>query len=176
MLYFAASGPINPAEVVNQLFPNLWILLAHVFATITLLILLTRWVYNPFRRAMRRRRQFIQNLITEAREKQTEAAQNQNVSRQMLVDAKTNAQKIVLNAREEAEEKKLYILQGARKEIEALNQNAKLSIAKEREASQEAIRQSIASVAFEVAETILRKEIDQKTHAELIEESIDDLN
>ena len=79
-----------------------------------MLILLTRWVYNPFRKAMRRRRLLIQNIITEAREKEIQASTNQNISRQMLNDAKTNAQKIVLNARQEAEEKKMYILQDAR--------------------------------------------------------------
>lgn len=36
------TGPVNPAEVVNQLFPNLWILIAHLLATVTLLIMMVR--------------------------------------------------------------------------------------------------------------------------------------
>ena len=124
---------------------------------------------------MRRRRLLIQNIITEAREKEIQASTNQNISRQMLNDAKTNAQKIVLNARQEAEEKKMYILQDARQEIDNLNQHAQISIAREREASKEDIRRSIADAAITTAAAILKKEINPKTHAELIDDCIEEI-
>ena len=71
MIAFGAA--VDPNQIINQLFPNLWIFITHVIATIILLILLTRWVYNPFRKAMRQRRFLIQQRINEAVVKEAEA-------------------------------------------------------------------------------------------------------
>ena len=174
-MILAAQGPINPAEVVNQLLPNLWIFLAHLLATIMLLILITRWAYNPFRKAMRARRQMIKNIIDEARGKETTAIVNANKAAKLLTNAKTEALQIVSAAKDEAEEKKLIILGAAREEINTLNEHAKMSLVKEREASQEQIRKLVTEIAFDAAQAILSETIDTKKHKELINNFIKEI-
>lgn len=169
------TGPVNPAEVVNQLFPNLWILIAHLLATVTLLIMMVRWVYNPFRKAMRRRRNLIRNLIEETRQQQTAANVNLNHSENYLSEAKRNAVQIVGDAKVEAEAKKLVILDQTRKEVVQMNDIAQDKIRQDRQAMQEDARKQIINVACAAAASIIKTEIDEKKHHALINQFIDEL-
>ena len=166
---------INPAEIVNQLFPNLWIFIAHLLATIVLLLLLTKWVYNPFRKAMRARRKIIQDKLDDAAIKQAVANAEKIQSTKLLNQAKTEADAIIVSAKYEAEHKKIIILNDAQQEIQNLNKQAKIAIAQNKIKEQENIKNAIISLAFDAADNILKKEIDQKEHKKLINDFIKEL-
>ncbi|WP_338954911.1 F0F1 ATP synthase subunit B [Spiroplasma endosymbiont of Polydrusus cervinus] len=169
------SKPIEPSQIINQLFPNLWIFIAHVIATIILLILLSKWVYNPFRKAMRARRNKIRELIQDAAEKQTEATIDQKEASKLLTTAKVEANNIVASARTEAEAKRRQILERAKVEVMKLNEQAHKETQKEKEQYYDDIRKSIINVAFNAAEQLLDKEISKEKNEKLVEEFIKEL-
>ncbi|AGM24673.1 F0F1 ATP synthase subunit B [Spiroplasma chrysopicola DF-1] len=170
------SSTVNPAEIINQLFPNLWVFIAHIIATIILLILLSKWVYNPFRKAMRARRQKIQEMITDAADKQTKATIKEKTALEMLTTAKVDASSIISEARAEAEAKKHNLLDETKKEIVHLNEQARKELAKEKEQYQDDIRKAIINTAFDAAQHLLEKEINKEKHQKIIEDFIDNLN
>ena len=169
------NAAINPAEIVNQLFPNLWIFIAHLIATIVLLFLLTKWVYNPFRKSMRERRNFIKEKINDAVFKQAKANKNQAISLQKINDAKEEANQIIMMAKKEASDQKLDILNEAKQEAKIISENSKKSILEDREKANEDIKNKISEISILAAAKILNKEIDHKTHEELVKKSIEEL-
>lgn len=173
ILYFNAA--VEPAEIVNQLFPNLWVFIAHLIATIVLLLLLTKWVYNPFQKAMQARSQFIQNKISSAIAKETNANMHEKTSMKLLESAQDQAQTIINKAAQEAENKKLYILESARREINNLNEQNTITLSNRRQALDKKIKTSIIENSFLVASEILKTEIEEKRHRELIDDFIKNL-
>ncbi|WP_368486323.1 F0F1 ATP synthase subunit B [Spiroplasma sp. DGKH1] len=169
------SRPIEPAEIINQLFPNLWVFIAHVIATIVLLTLLTKWVYNPFRKAMRARRNKIREILQDAADKQAKANYDQKEATSLLTTAKVEANTIVATARSEAENRKHQIIDAAKKEAVHLNEQMKKEIEKEKEQYKDDIRKSIIEVAFDAAGQLLSKEISKDEHKKIVENFIDNL-
>ncbi|WP_338965011.1 F0F1 ATP synthase subunit B [Spiroplasma endosymbiont of Sarcophaga carnaria] len=170
------SKPIEPAEIINQLFPNLWIFIAHVIATIILLILLSKWVYNPFRKAMRARRNKIRELIQDAADKQAKATIDQKEASKLLTTAKVEANGILADARTEAETKRHQVLETAKAEVVRLNEQAHKEIQKEKEQYKDDIRKSIINIAFNAAEQLLENEITKEKNEKLVEDFIKDLD
>lgn len=175
MTMWLMSKPIEPAEIINQLFPNLWVFIAHVIATVILLILLSKWVYNPFRKAMRARRNKIRELIQDAAEKQAKATIDQKEASKLLTTAKVEANSIIVAARTEAEAKRHQVLETAKAEVMQLNEQAHKEIQKEKEQYYDDIRKSIINVAFYAAEQLLGKEINKEKNEKLVEEFIKEL-
>ncbi|WP_374696628.1 F0F1 ATP synthase subunit B [Spiroplasma endosymbiont of Polydrusus formosus] len=169
------SKPIEPSQIINQLFPNLWIFIAHIIATIILLILLSKWVYNPFRKAMCARRNKIRELIQDAAEKQAKATIDQKEASKLLTKAKVEANNIIASARTEVETKRHQVLETAKAEVMQLNEQAHKEIQKEKEQYYDDIRKSIINVAFNAAEQLLEKEISKEKNEKLVEEFIKEL-
>ncbi len=174
MFVFDAQA-VDPAEIVNQLFPNLWIFLAHLFATFILLFLLSKWVYNPFRRMMRARRQFISNTIKDATTKQADANRNQQLTTIRLEKARTEANLILHDATLEAEHKKLIILNSAREENQNLHDHFQMLIAQEKESMEDDIKKSIVENAFLIADKLVKKRASKAEEEQIINEIIDQL-
>ena len=153
---FLLDGTAGVPEVVAQLFPNLPNFIAHVLATIIILVLLTKWVYKPFRNSVDNRRAKINELLDEAVDKQTKANKDRHEAASLLNDAKSQSSLILKNARADADVQRLKILDEATKQATTLQTQAKNSILKERLDAQSEIKQTIIDVAFQAAQEILR--------------------
>ena len=121
---------------------------------------------------MRARRQLIKNIIDTARERQSEATENNNLANRYLTNAKAKAASIMSDAQREAEAKKLIILDQARLDVARMNEVAQETIAREHEAMQEAVRESIIEVSWQATTAVLGQELDRKRHDQLIDEFI----
>jgi F-type H+-transporting ATPase subunit b len=163
-------------EVVGLLFPNLPNFIAHVLATIVILIFLSKMVYKPFRKSVDNRRAKIDEELNAVIEKQTEINKNRKASETLLRDAKTESMAIIQTARDDANVQKNEILTAASMEVTNLQNHAKNTIIREQEKAQDEIYQTIVDVAFSAASKILATEIDTKKNKELVDEFIQDLD
>ncbi|ATZ19046.1 F0F1 ATP synthase subunit B [Williamsoniiplasma somnilux] len=163
-------------EVVGQLFPNLPNFIAHVLATIVIIIVLSKLVYKPFRSSIDNRRAKINELLDDAVEKQTLANKDRREAEMVLRDAKTESLLIIKNARVDADVQKTQILETANNEASNLQNHAKNSILRERAKAQEEIRESIINVAFAAASKVLETEVSKTKNQELIDQFIEDLD
>lgn len=167
---------INSEELINQLFPNLWIFIAHIIATIVLLIVLSRLVYKPFKKAMRERRMKIRESLDDAALKQAQANSNNKQAKELINNVKMEADKILSKGRAESEVMKREIIEQAHFQVNELNKRNKVEMEKEKEKYEDDIRKTIVSIAFSAASQILKEEIDQEKHDKLIENFIDNLD
>lgn len=166
---------IEKKTIINQIIPNFGIFIAHLIATIILIFLLTKFVYKPFCKAMRIRRNKIQEILSNATKKQAQANINQKIINKLLIDAKNKANSIIKLAHYEAQEKKNKILKSVKQEIKQLKIQTKYEIKKEKEHYYDNIRKLIINIAFDLTYKILNKEINIQQQQTIINNFISDL-
>lgn len=170
-----AATPGVP-EVVGLLFPNLPNFIAHVLATIVLIIILSKLVYKPFRKSIDNRRAEINKLLDDAILNQTTANKDRREAESVLKEAKNESLLIIKNARVDADAQKMQILETASNEANNLQNHAKNSILREKAKAQEEIRKSIIDVAFAAAAKVLEAEVSSDRNTVLIDQFITDLD
>ncbi|WP_342252700.1 F0F1 ATP synthase subunit B [Spiroplasma endosymbiont of Amphibalanus improvisus] len=173
--YFYSGSPIDPSEIVNELFPNIWVFIAHLLASVVLLIMISKFVYNPFRKMMKKREKMIQDVLDKAVQKQKNADKNEIEASKLLTEAKTKASSLFIEIKNDAEQKKNEILIKAHQNADKINTHAKQTIEKEREMAKEDIKKQIIDVAFMAADKILEKEISKSEHSKMIDDFIKEL-
>ncbi|MDQ7982939.1 MAG: F0F1 ATP synthase subunit B [Spiroplasma sp.] len=167
------SEAINGDDIVNQLFPNIPVLIAHVISTIILLIVLWRWVYNPFRRLLHNRHLEIKNKLDDAAIKQALANQDRGNALQMLNNAKVEADGIVNDAKTKAYDERKEIIDQAHEEAMRITNQSKHDIAKQKKAAEKEIKAEIEQISLELAKVILASEINPTKHQKFIDDFID---
>lgn len=167
------SNLVNGEEIINQLFPNIPMLIAHIISTIILLLVLWRWVYNPFRRLLNARHLEIKNKLDAAANKQALANQDRSEAMKILNSAKNAADSLIIEAKNKAYDERKEILDQAHNEAMRISNQSKYDILKQKKEAQEEIKKEIGVISLQVAEKILDKEINQKKHQKIIEEFID---
>lgn len=165
---------IDGDEIINQLFPNIPVLIAHVISTIVLLLVLWRWVYNPFRKMLNARHQSIKGKLDDAASKQALANQDRNEAIARLNSAKTEADDIVSNAKTKAYDDRKEIIDKANEEAMRITNQSKHDLIRQRHEAEKQIKQEIEDISLEVAKKILEQEINPKKHQKLIDQFIDE--
>ncbi|MCL6428863.1 ATP synthase subunit b, sodium ion specific [Spiroplasma sp. JKS002669] len=168
-----AGKAINGDDIINQLFPNIPMLIAHVFATLILLLVLWRWVYKPFRTLLHNRHLNIKGKLDDAAVKQALANQDRSHALEMLNSAKVEADVIVNDAKTKAYDERKEILDQAHVEAMRITNQSKHDIAKQKKAAEKEIKAEIEAVSLELAKVILNSEIDAKKHQKFIDDFID---
>ncbi|ATZ16672.1 F-type H+-transporting ATPase subunit b [Entomoplasma freundtii] len=163
-------------DVVGLLFPNLPNFIAHVLATIVIVVFLAKVVYKPFRESIDKRRDKIDEVLNEAIVKQTTANRDRKDAAQLLREAKTESVEIVEKARIEADSQKADILEAANIEASNLQGYAKKSVARERAKAEGEIHEAIVNVALQAASKILEEKIDDSKDKKMIDEFIANLD
>jgi len=163
-------------NVVANLLPNLPNFIAHIIATIIIIIFLSRYVYKPFRNFHDSRGAKIDALLDDAVQKQTQAALDEKRGQMILNDAKNESVEIVKNARLDAEAQHYEILTNAKTEADSLHQQAKASVQRMQTEAEDQIKTTIVNVAFDAAEKLLEKNIDKETNQKLVDQFIKELN
>ncbi len=129
-----------------------------------------KFIWPPLTRAMDDRRQKIADGLAAADKGKADLAQAQARINLMEANAKTeNHSRMV-----EAEKQAAALIEQARREAESekarIVAQAKQDAAQEVQRAREALRADVAVLAIKGAEQILRREVDAKAHAELLDQ------
>lgn len=172
---FNFNDIVSGDDIVNQLFPNLPVFIAHIFASVILLLVLWRWVYAPFRKALHARHLAIKDKLDDAASKQSLANQDRGEASQILKTAKIEAQEIVANAQNDGYNKRKEIIDKAQEESMRITNQSQLDLIRARKEVQAQINEQIKQLALEAAEKIIETEINVKKHEQLIDDFIKEL-
>ena len=108
-------------------------------------------------------------------DKEVSANKHQKKATLLLAQAQLKAQDLVSDAEQEAENKKLYILQAARQEIINLSAQNEQVLKQQKLSMKNDIEKAIVENAFLIANKILEHEIDDKQHQDIIDKFIRNL-
>jgi F-type H+-transporting ATPase subunit b len=158
-----APNPILPAT--NEL---LW----GAFAFIVLFVLFAWKGVPAVKGAMDARAQKISDSLDEAETAKTDAESVLAEYQRQLADARTEASRLIEEARGQAEQVKRDLIAKAEAEAAELRQRNIEQVAAERDRVMSEIRGQVASLAIELAEKVVEANLDRDTNTRLIENYI----
>jgi F-type H+-transporting ATPase subunit b len=151
-------------------------LVLQIISFLILLGVMTKFFYRPFLKYLDRRADEVRSLLEGAERDNTHAAENLNSSKRELVESRQEILKMKDDAVKEADELMRKAREEAKQEALELLEKAKAEIEKETDAAKLAIKKDVASVALEIAEKILEREVKDADHKRFIEKSLKELS
>lgn len=134
-----------------------------------------KYVWPPLLRAIEERQKTIADGLAAGEKGRHELELASQRSSDVLKDAKQRASEIILQAEKRATEIVEEAKISAKEEGNRIIAGAKADIAHEMLSAKEALRQHVAELAVAGAAKILRREVDAKAHADLLDSIQEDL-
>ena len=162
--------------ISEKLIPN-WI--SFVIQFLSFLILLTVvfvFAYKPVKKILKKRADFVENEIKEARENNLIAQKNIEEAKEMVASSKVQASAIIKNAEEQGQGKYDAIIEQAKSDVEEMKKDAQKDIERAKEEAIQDIRNEMVNVALSASEEILKREVDTDDNKRLAEDFINRLN
>lgn len=139
---------------------------------ILLMFLLKKFAWGPLMGIMKQREDLIASEIEAAESTRVESHKLLEEQRALLKEARTEAQAIVENAKQQGDVQRAEIMMTARTEADRLKESAVREIETEKEKAIAAVREEVVSLSILAASKVLGKQISEEDNRALIEETI----
>lgn len=170
LVSLSSCKPLKSEDVVNNLFPNLWVFLTHIIAAVILIVVMTWLVWKPTKQSLQKRHDYIAKEIADAQNAKEAATMELNEANQLKVSAMSQAMTITTQAKAEAfdivEKARLEAKQTANKILK----DAEADIEREKNEVRANAQENIINIAFDVAESVLNKEIKKQDQSEYVDD------
>jgi F-type H+-transporting ATPase subunit b len=163
----AEEGGIVPQDYGLQI----WTLVTFLI----LLGLLAKFAFKPIAQALDRRGETIKKSIDEAEKQRAEAKQLMDDYRKQLAEARTEANKILEEARGLGENVRKEVVEKANAEASALLQRSQEELQRQKEKGVQELKDTVASLSVQIASKVIEKELNEAGHRQLVENLIKDL-
>jgi len=160
----------------SQIPPTDWGLQIWTFvAFVVLLVLLAKFAFKPIAEALDRRGEAIKKSIEEAEKQRADAKKLMEDYQKQVAAARTEANKIIEEARGLGETVRKEVVEKANAEASAAVQRAQEEIQRQKERGIQEMKDTVASLSVQIASRIIEKEVNEATHRQLVENLIKDL-
>ena len=172
LLAVAAEGG-GEVTSKNPIVPEPFELLYGVIAFAVLIFLFLKFAFPAVQKGMEARTERIRKDLDQAERAKTEAESLLDQYKQQLADAKSESNRIIDEARQQAEKVKADITESANREVSDMKTKATEDIEAARNAAIASLQTSVASMAIELAEKVVEKNLDRETNQRLIDSFIE---
>ena len=160
----------------ENLIPN-WVSFACQLGALIVMILVIFFVaYKPVKNMIQKRADYIEQNVREAEEAKALALRNSTESEERIIASKKEAAEIIANAKLTAENNRKESIEATQLEINKMKELAEEDIARSKEEAKEEIRQEMVSVALEASKEVLKREVNEKDNARIVEDFIKDMD
>ena len=177
---FVLSNMSNIGEVIKtiqeKLIPNLLSFVVQFLSFLVLIIAVFVLAYKPVKKILKKRADYIENEINEAKQTNLEAEKSLAEAKEMVASSKVQASEIIARAEKQGQEKYDMMLVSANNEIIEMKKDAEKDIERAKQEAIEDIRNEMVNVALSASEEILKREVDSKDNRKLAEDFINRLN
>ncbi len=150
---------------------NWGLLVFQILNVVVLLVLLTRFLYQPVLNMLNERTRRIQESLRDAEQVKEQLANAKRDYDAEIARARQEAAAILAQAQERAKVQEAEIIAQARAEAEQIRQEAREQIAQERERLLRELKGQMADLVTKTAARVLGEEL-KTNHDRLIEESL----
>lgn len=161
---------------VALLLPDLPELIWGLVAFAVFMAFMSRWVFPRANATFDERRAKIQGQLEQAEATHQEAAQLRQQYADQLADARSEADGIREEAREEAERIRTEKVQAAEEEADRIRAAAREEAQGERERLVSELRSQVATISVDLAGRIVKRELDEERHRDLVDRYINELS
>ena len=163
-------------EISHKLIPN-WVSFVTQFGALVVMITVMFFVaYKPVKKLLKKRADYVESNIRDAENAKAEANKNISTSEEMVIASKKEAASIIANAKATAEANSKEKLEETALEIEKMKAQAQVDIERSKEEAKEEIRQEMVSVALMASEEVLKREVNEKDNARIVEDFIKEID
>jgi F-type H+-transporting ATPase subunit b len=149
-----------------------WKLLAQVVAFVIFLVLFWKFASKPLLKMLDERQARVQEGLEAAQKMQEQLQATAAKNDEVLAEARRQAQDILTQAREQGDAAIARAREEAGKQADEYMARAQASLRAETEQARQQLRNEVADLAVLAAGNIVRKELDPKAQAELIEATL----
>jgi F-type H+-transporting ATPase subunit b len=147
-------------------------LVLQILSFAILLAILNKVLFKPLMKYLDERADRIDSAHKEAEEARAEAMKLKASHEELLNEARVESERIRSHAEEEAHNQARKIQAEARDSIERSEQTSREMLSEEVRRAKEALASEVGILATEISRKILREEIDQKKHEEIIRDHL----
>lgn len=151
---------------------DLWKLLAQIAAFIVFLVLFWKFASKPLVAMLDERQARVQEGLEAAQKMQDQLDATAAKNDEVLAEARRQAQEILAQAREQGDASIARAREEAARQSDEYMARAQASLRAETEQARQQLRNEVADLAVLAAGNIVRKELDPKAQAELIEATL----
>lgn len=140
-----------------------------------LFLVVKHFLFDKVNAILEARKTEVEKTYEEANKMLQTAEKLEKAKLDMLEGVKEESAEIIKNATKKAQNRSDEIISEAQDEARALTVKANADIEKEKKRAVNQIKDDISDIAISIAEKVVSKEIDPKTHDELIDSFIDSI-
>jgi len=159
----------------NPIIPNVSELIVGALAFIVLLVLLSRTAFPRMNEALKERTSNIEGKLEKAERERQEADKLLQQYRDKLASAEEETQRIIDEARANAERVRKDLRAKAEAEAEGQIERARTAIRQERNQAIQELRREVGTLAVELATRVVGDSLDRERQLRLVDQYIEDL-
>ena len=141
-----------------------------ICATVLLFIIVRFFFWKPITKILESRREQIDKDLKAAEEAKANAIEIESNLQRELDEAKAKIKEMLDNAEKEANIRKETIINAAKDEAKRRLENVEIELEEEKKSMEKEIRQEIVNIAFQAAEKIVQKEINQDKYLDIVDD------
>ena len=162
--------------ISEKLVPNLLSFVIQFLSFAILLVVVFVFAYKPVKRILKKRADFVENEIKEARENNLTAQRSVDEAKEIIASSKVQASAIIQKAEQHGQEQYDALIAQAKDEVIMMKKDAEKDIERAKEEALQDIRNEMVKVALGASEEILKREVDNDDNKRLAEDFINRLN
>ncbi|THH41655.1 F0F1 ATP synthase subunit B [Neolewinella litorea] len=157
--------------------PDFGLIFWTVIIFLVLYAILGKLAWKPIQRALRRRDDEIQTSIDEAKRARAEMQAQADENQRLLIEAREERTRIITEAERQSKEMIAAAKNEAREAAQKVASDARRDIDNMRKAAMVDLKKEVGSMAIEIAEKILQKDLKSDANQEaFVRELVRDLN
>jgi F-type H+-transporting ATPase subunit b len=173
---WAEEAAAPPPGEGSQIPPTDWGLQIWTLVTfVVLLVLLAKFAFKPIAQALDRRGESIKKSIEDTEKARAEAKKLMDDYQKQLAEARTEAGKIIEEARQLGEKVRKEVVDKSNAEASAAVQRAQEEIQRQKEKGIQEMKDTVAALSVQIASRVIEKELDEATHRQIVDNLIKDL-
>ena len=155
---------------------NLGLSIWTIAVFVLLLFILKKFAWGPILGAVQDREDRLRSTLESAASEREESTKLLEQYRKQMLEARREAQDLIVKAKEAGAEVRKEIEEDARAEANVIMEKARESIEKEKEAALHELRQGSVDIALAAARKLLEEKLDEEKDRELAVSFVDDLS
>ncbi|MFT6942090.1 MAG: F-type H+-transporting ATPase subunit b [Nitriliruptoraceae bacterium] len=176
MNFLILAAEVEPASATQLILPATAELVYGAIAFIVVLVLMTKFAFPALNKTLDERREAIQGQMEAAEATKAAAAAEAATFHEKLAAASGDADRLVEEAKQTAEQLRRDIVAKAEAEAAAVKARAQADVASERDRLLGELRGEVGQLSVALASKIVEKELDAAAHQGLVDEYIAQLS
>lgn len=149
-----------------------WTFIAQICNLFIQVFLIKKFLYKPVKEMIEKRQKLATEELDKARQANEEANKMKVEYEAGLLEARNEANEIIAEANKLAAQKSETIINKANEEAVALKNKATADIEQEKKAALNTLKDEIGTMAMDIAEKVIEREVNEDDHKKLVNEFI----